>query len=144
MDETLSVSAEARREQLNRVTERIIGCAYRVANTLGHGFLEKVYENALAYELQKAGLRVLQQQGIQVRYEGVVVGEYVVDLLVEGSVIVELKAAKALVPEHQAQLINYLNATGLDVGLLVNFGGPRLEYRRCYGRGERDEHGEPL
>ena len=130
MDETLSVSAEARREQLNRVTERIIGCAYRVANTLGHGFLEKVYENALAYELQKAGLRVLQQQGIQVRYEGVVVGEYVVDLLVEGSVIVELKAVRTLDDTARAQCVNYLRATGMEICLLINFGQPRVEIKR--------------
>jgi len=130
MDETLSVSAEARREQLNRVTERIIGCAYRVANTLGHGFLEKVYENALAYELQKAGLRVLQQQGIQVRYEGVVVGEYVADLLVEGSVIVELKAVRTLDDTARAQCVNYLRATGMEICLLINFGQPRVEIKR--------------
>jgi len=88
------MDADGRR--LNDTTEAIIGCAYRVSNTLGCGFLEKVYENALAIEIKKAGLRVVQQARIEVTYEGHVVGEYCADLLVEACVIVELKAAKAL------------------------------------------------
>ena len=120
----------ADQDDLNQLSERVIGCAFRVINTLGVGFLEKVYENALAYELQKAGLAVTQQQGMAVRYDNIVVGEYVVDLLVEKSIIVELKAIKALEGVHAAQCINYLKATGLHVCLLLNFGKSRLQIQR--------------
>lgn len=109
---------------------RIIGCAFRVLNTLGAGFLEKVYENALAQELRAAGLAVAQQKGIAVYYNGAVVGEYVADLVVAGAVVVELKASKALDPAHTAQCINYLKATGLHLCLLLNFARPRLEIHR--------------
>jgi GxxExxY protein len=115
---------------VNRVSERIIGCAFRVSNALGVGFLEKIYENALTYELRKAGLVVEQQFGIVVHYEGVVRGQYSVDLLVEASVIVELKAIRVLDSVHDAQCINYLRATGLPLCLLLNFGKPRVEIRR--------------
>jgi GxxExxY protein len=115
---------------VNRLLERIIGCAFQVLNTLGAGFLEKVYENALAHELRRAGLTVAQQQGVTVIYDGVVVGEYSVDLLVEQTVIVELKAIKALDNVHTAQCLNYLKATGLHLCLLLNFGKPRLEIQR--------------
>ncbi|HUD59037.1 MAG TPA: GxxExxY protein [Acetobacteraceae bacterium] len=114
----------------NRLTERIIGCAFQVLNTLGAGFLEKVYENALAHELRKFGLAIVQQQGITVMYDGVVVGQYNVDLLVDKTVIVELKAIKSLDSAHTAQCINYLKATGLHLCLLLNFGKPRLEIQR--------------
>jgi GxxExxY protein len=114
----------------NRLTERIIGCAFQVLNTLGAGFLEKVYENALAHELRKFGLAIVQQQGITVMYDGVVVGHYNVDLLVDETVIVELKAIKSLDTAHTAQCINYLKATGLHLCLLLNFGKPRLEIHR--------------
>ncbi len=117
-------------EVLNALTGRVIGCAYTVSNTLGCGFLEKVYENALAVELRKAGLRVEQQCAVLVRYSGEVVGEYVVDLLVEGTVLVELKAVRELDAIHEAQCLNYLRATGLRVCLLLNFGTPRLQRRR--------------
>lgn len=116
--------------EVDQVTERIIGCAYRVSNQLGSGFLEKVYENALALELRNNGLRVDQQHGIQVRYEGAVVGEFVTDLLVEGRVIVELKAVKVLDEVHMAQCLNYLKATGLTVCLLINFGRPKVQIKR--------------
>lgn len=112
------------------LTERIIGCAYTVLNTLGPGFLEKVYENALAHELAKAAIEVVQQHPIAVRYDGVVVGEYVADLLVERNVLVELKAVKSLDEPHLAQCINYLKATGLRTCLLLNFGTPKLGIRR--------------
>jgi GxxExxY protein len=115
---------------VNRVSERIIGCAFRVSNALGVGFLEKIYENALTYELRKAGLVVEQQFGIVVHYEGAVMGQYSVDLLVEASVIVELKATRVLDSVHDAQCINYLRATGLPLCLLLNFGKPRVEIRR--------------
>jgi GxxExxY protein len=104
------------------LTQKIIGCAYKVHNTLGPGFLEKVYENALRIELEKLGLRVKQQEPISVEYEGQVVGEYYADLWVDERVIVELKAAQALATEHEVQLVNYLTATRIDLGLLLNFG----------------------
>ena len=114
----------------NEVSGRIIGCAFRVQNTLGVGFLEKVYENALAYEMREAGLSVAQQKSVAVYYNGVVVGEYVADLVVEETVVVELKASRTLDPAHTAQCINYLKATGLRLCLLLNFGRPRLEIHR--------------
>ena len=117
--------------RLNSLSELIIGCAFTVANTLGAGFLEKIYENALAHELRKAGLKIAQQRGIIVTYDGVVVGEHAVDLLVEESVLVELKAVKALDDVHRAQCLNYLKATGLRLCLLINFGRPRLEIKRA-------------
>ena len=119
---------------IDAISNRIIGCALTVANTLGSGFLEKVYENALALELRRAGLAVAQQHGISVVYLGVTVGEYVVDLLVEGVLLVELKTVRALDHGHRAQCINYLRATGMQLCLLLNFGTPRLEIKRVvYG-----------
>jgi len=116
------------------LTEKIIGCAYTVSNTLGAGFLEKVYENALFIELQKQGLRTEQQKPVSVVYGGQVVGEYIADLIVEESVIIELKAVRVLDAVHQAQLLNYLKATGINIGLLLNFGTPRLGIKRMvYG-----------
>jgi GxxExxY protein len=115
---------------LNPVTEKIIGCAYTVSNALGAGFLEKVYENALAIEIRKAGLKVAQQQPIQVWYDGNLVGEYYADLLVEESVLVEIKAVKAFDEAHWAQCINYLKATGRRLCLLLNFGKTRVEIKR--------------
>ena len=112
------------------LTERIIGCAFKVANTLGPGFLEKVYENALAHELRKAGISVVQQQPIQVHYDGILVGDFVADLVVEGSVILELKATKDFTDFYAAQCLNYLKATQLSVCLLLNFGRAKLEVRR--------------
>jgi GxxExxY protein len=114
----------------DEITERIISCAYSVSNALGVGFLEKVYENALAYELRQEGLRVLQQHELKVRYRGIVVGEYTADLLVEDSVLVELKAAKGIEEVFLAQCLNYLRASGHQVCLLLNFGAPRLQVRR--------------
>ncbi len=115
---------------LTKLTEQIIGCAYKVANTLGVGFLEKVYENSLAHELRAHGLPVEPQRAIDVRYDGVVVGVYVADLVVAGSVIVEVKVVASLEAVHTAQALNYLRATGLPVALLVNFGRPRVEVKR--------------
>ena len=108
----------------------IIGRAFVVLNTLGVGFLEKVYENALGHELRKAGLSVCQQYNIRVSYDGVIVGVYTADLLVEDTVLVELKATKMLDPIHSAQCLNYLKATGLPLCLLLNFGKSRLEIKR--------------
>ena len=98
--------------------------------TLGAGFLEKVYENALAHEMREAGLSVAQQKGITVYYNGTVIGDYVADLVVEETIVVELKASKTLDPAHTAQCINYLKATGMHLCLLLNFGRPRLEIHR--------------
>ena len=104
------------------LTERIIACAFKVHQNLGAGFLEKVYENALLIALQKFGLRAKQQAPVTVWYEHQLVGEYYADLLVEDKVICELKAVQSLLPEHETQLVNYLVATGINTGLLLNFG----------------------
>jgi len=115
------------------ISRSVIGAAIRVANSLGNGFLERVYENALALELRLAGHHVEQQRPVDVRYRGEIVGVYQVDLLVDSSLVVELKAVDALAPPHKAQCLNYLRATGLHIGLLINFGRPRLEIRRILG-----------
>ena len=106
----------------SEITEKIIKAFYKVYNTLGYGFLEKVYENAMFIELGLMGLTVEKQKQIQVYYEGKEVGQYFADLIVEGNVIVELKAAESLCEEHEFQLINYLKASEIEVGLLLNFG----------------------
>lgn len=116
--------------EINIVTEKIIGCVYRVSNTLGAGFLEKVYENALAIELEQSGLRAQQQLPIRVLYKGQVVGDFAADLLVEDRVIVELKTARTLDEVHAAQCVNYLRALNLKVCLLVNFGRSRAVIKR--------------
>ena len=126
------MNADERR--LNEITRGIIGCAYRVGNTLGAGFLEKVYENSLAYELRKSGLTVELQSRIKVQYDGVVVGDYLADLLVEECVCVELKVAKGLEEIHLAQCLNYLRAARLKVCLLINFGSPRVQIKRIVNR----------
>lgn len=113
------------------LTQQIIGCAYKVHNILGPGFLEKIYENALRIELEKLGLRVKQQEPISVNYEGQVVGEYYADLWVDECVVIELKAAQTLVKQHEVQLVNYLTATGIDCGLLLNF-GPSVQVKRKF------------
>ena len=115
---------------LNPLSKQIIGCTLTVAGTLGAGFLEKVYENALAYELRKAGLAVEQQPGVTVMYDGISVGEYCVDLLVEHAIMVELKTVQQLNSAHRAQCRNYLRGTGMHLCLLMNFGNPRLKVRR--------------
>ena len=115
---------------LHELSERIIGCAFTVSNTLGAGFLEKVYENALAHELRRGGLTVFQQHAVAVHYDGVVVGTYAADLLVEDAILVELKAVKALDAIYSAQCLNYLKATNLRLCLLLNFGTPRMEIKR--------------
>jgi GxxExxY protein len=104
------------------LTGKIISCAYKVHTVLGFGFLENVYQNALVHELQKAGLEVQKEQPIQVLYDGRVVGDFAADIVVAGSIIVELKSTQTLHPAHQAQVSNYLKATGVEVGLLINFG----------------------
>lgn len=117
-------------EGFNHITERVIGCAFTVSNKLGSGFLEKVYENALALEIRKTGLEVNQQFPIHVFYDDQVIGEFICDLLVEDCVLVELKTVKNLEDIHMAQCLNYLKATGLHVCLIINFGKPRIEVKR--------------
>lgn len=124
------MNADTRRLELDSITEKIINCVYKVSNTLGVGFLEKVYENALAIELRKAGLETEQQHPIRVEYDGSIVGDFIADLLVEQCVIVELKAVNAFDQVHMAQCMNYLKATGLSVCLLVNFGKQKAEIKR--------------
>lgn len=114
----------------DEVTERIIGAAYEVYNQLGFGFLESVYERSLAIELKARGLEGLVQQPVPVHYKGVVVGEFVADMIVDHKIIVELKSVRALTQAHEIQLVNYLTATGIDTGLLINFGESKVEVRR--------------
>lgn len=114
----------------NDITQTIIGCAMTVSTTLGVGFVEKVYENALLIELKQAGLRVEPQKRFTVMYAGEVVGEFIADIVVNGQIILELKAVKAIDEIHQAQLLNYLKASGLHIGLILNFGTPRLGIKR--------------
>jgi GxxExxY protein len=127
------------------VSEQVIGCAFKVANALGPGFLEKVYANALLHELQKAGLNAQAEKGISVWYDGVQVGEFAADLLIEERVLVELKACRVLNDAHVAQGLNYLAAAGLKTCLLLNFGTPRIEVRRL-GRDQprRGNQGKPF
>ena len=112
------------------ITREIIGAAFEVYKVLGYGFLEKVYENALLIELQLRALKVESQKPIRISYKGDSVGDYIADILVEEKVIVELKAEKDYNAKHEAQLINYLKATGLKVGLLINFGEDKCKPKR--------------
>ena len=111
------------------LTEQIIKIFYKVYNTLGYGFLEKIYENAMMIEFRKAVIPAVSQSPIKVIYEGELVGEHSADILVDKKVILELKAVKSLVPDHHAQLLNYLKATDIEIGLLLNF-GPKPEISR--------------
>jgi GxxExxY protein len=117
---------------LNKLTEKIIGCAFDISNSLGIGFVEKVYENAYAHLLRKTGHRVILQHPIKVLFDGIVFGEFFGDLLVDDLVLIELKAVTELANEHTAQALNYLRATGLPVCLLINFGKPRIQVRHLH------------
>lgn len=121
------------------VTDRILKGFYAVYNQLGYGFLEKVYERALAIELRKLGLQVVCQHPIPVHYDGQVVGEFFADVVVNDLVVVEIKAVRTLATEHEAQLLNYLNATSYEVGLLLNF-GPKPEVKRKVFDNERKRY----
>ena len=112
------------------LTQKIIGCAIKVHSTLGPGFLESVYRKSMVYELTRAGLKVESEKPIQVHYEGIPVGDFVADMVVEDRIILELKATQSLVQAHEVQVVNYLTATGLEIGLLLNFGSDRLEFKR--------------
>ncbi len=117
-------------EDLNPITQLVIGSAFQVSNTLGVGFLEKVYENALVHEIRKKGLKAEQQYPIHVFYDQVLVGDYFADILVENQLMVELKVVRALELIHHAQCINYLRATGIKLCLLINFGQPKVAVKR--------------
>ena len=112
------------------ITEKIIGCAYRVYNMMGFGFLESVYEKCLLIELRKAGLQAESQQAIIVRYDGEIVGEFFADIVVENNIILELKSVRMIIKAHEVQLVNYLVATGKPVGLILNFGETKVEVKR--------------
>ena len=127
--------------KMNRIEEapetydlcgQIIGLAMKVHSALGPGFLESVYQNALIWELRKAGLKAEAERPISVRYDGQTVGAFTADLLVNDSVIIELKASQSLVKAYEVQLVNYLTATGFDEGLLLNFGAERLEFKKKF------------
>jgi GxxExxY protein len=112
------------------LTEKIIGCAYRVYNKMGFGYLESVYEKCMLIELDKTGFDIESQKPIRVQYNGEVVGDFIADILVNDTVILELKSVRKLVEAHEVQLVNYLVATGKPVGLLINFGETKVEVKR--------------
>jgi GxxExxY protein len=114
----------------SELTGRILEAAFDVHNALGCGFLERVYSNALAIELRRSGLDCAQESPLKIRYRDTIVGDYLADIIVDGRVIIELKACSSLDPSHSAQVLNYLRAANVRVGLLLNFGRPKLEYRR--------------
>jgi GxxExxY protein len=116
--------------ELEGLTEKIIGCAYKVYNTLGFGFLESVYENALVIELRKTGFTVEKQKPIKVFYEGVVVGNFKADIIADNLIIIELKSVENILKEFEVQLVNYLTATLKPVGLLLNFGPHKVQVKR--------------
>ncbi len=116
--------------KLNELTRQVIGCGFTVLNTLGAGFVEKIYENALAHEIRKTGLPVAQPQQMTVTYDSITVGDQIADLIIDKALLVELKATKTLDDAHQAQCINDLKASGLPLALLMNFGTPKLQIKR--------------
>ncbi|MBI3649723.1 MAG: GxxExxY protein [Acidobacteria bacterium] len=125
------------------LTDRILKAFYKVYNALGYGFLEKVYENAMLLELSDAGLKVARQQPIKVYYQGRLVGDYFADLVIENKVIIELKVAEAICGAHIAQLRNYLRATEIEVGLLLNFGTAPQFTRKFFSNESKQLKGEP-
>ena len=116
--------------EYKKLTETIIGCAYRVYNTMGCGFLESVYEKCMVIELQKEGLDTESQKPITVYYDGEIVGEFVADIIVNDTIILELKSVRQVIKAHETQLVNYLVATGKPVGLILNFGERKVEIKR--------------
>ena len=119
-------------EEIDNLTSRIIGCCYKVFNTLGSGFFESVYQNALLYELQKNELKAFPEVELKVCYDDTVVGVFKADIIVEGRVILELKAVERLAKVHEVQLVNYLKATGIENGLLINFGAEKVQIKRKF------------
>ena len=121
------------------LSKKVIAAAYNVHKELGHGFLEKVCRNALAVELEESGLNFIFEAPLEVSYHDRIVGDYFADLIVDGKIILEIKAVSKIQPVHEVQLVNYLKATGINVGLLINFGDSVEIKRRIYGYGEQDE-----
>ena len=119
------------------LTHKIIGCAYSVFNQLGFGFLESVYRKAMVIELEKADLKVEEEKSLQVFYDGIVVGNFSLDLYVEDTIVVELKSVQSMLIEHEVQLVNYLKGMNRDVGLLINFGLSGVEVKRKYREVDR-------
>ena len=126
-------------EQGKSISEKVIDCAFEVSNRLGVGFLESVYENALCVELSNKGLSYQQQKPLKVIYKGMVVGNFITDIIVERKLLLELKVAVELNKSHKAQVINYLKATGISVGLLLNFGTPKLGVKRIVHQYSKSE-----
>jgi GxxExxY protein len=118
--------------EYENLTHEIIGCAYRVFNTLGFGFLESVYQKAMIIELNKAGLNSEEEKSLKVYYDNLVVGNFSIDLYVEGTVVVELKSVQSLLIEHEVQLVNYLKGLKRDIGLLINFSPSGVDVKRKY------------
>jgi GxxExxY protein len=116
----------------DELTGKILEACFEVSRELGAGFLESVYEKALFVALKQTGLNCICQFPLQVKFRGVIVGEFYADIFVENKVLIELKAVGHTLPEHKAQIINYLKATGIETGLLINFGNPKLEYFRMH------------
>jgi GxxExxY protein len=125
------MKVDLRQYKHSELTGRVLKAAFEVANELGFGYLESVYQRALMMVLQDYGLKATEQVPMAVMFRGTQVGQFYADIVIEGKVILELKALPDLSGEHEAQLINYLQASGIEVGLLLNFGTPRLQYRRC-------------
>ena len=121
------------------LSERVIQCAFEVSNQLGAGFLEAVYENALCIEMKRQGIEFQRQKSIEVIYKDQVIGNYIADIVVENKLLIELKALSDFSKQHEAQLMNYLKATGIKVGLLLNFGTPRVSVRRIAWRYDEAE-----
>ena len=117
---------------ISDVIHEVIGCAYKVHNTLGFGFLESVYEKSLMIELTQKGISASAQSSIKVQYEGTTVGDFTADILIENRLILELKSITRLAPAHEIQLVNYLTATGIENGLLINFGPEKVDVKRKY------------
>jgi GxxExxY protein len=132
------MNADQRGLKCRDLTEKIIGVFYEVYNELGHGFLESVYESAMALALSQAGLNVERQSPLQVRFRGAVVGDFRADMLVERAILLELKAGRDLDPSHEAQLLNYLRASEIEIGLLLNF-GPKPQFKRLVFENSRKE-----
>ncbi len=116
----------------SEITEKILQCSFDIMNELGSGFLEAVYKNGLALAIKEKGLKIEPEKRFEVIFRGQKIGLYIADLIVEDTVIVELKCCEQLLPEHQAQLINYLKVSGVSVGLLINFGKRKVEYKRLH------------
>ena len=114
------------------MTHKVIGCAYQVYNSLGFGFLESVYRRAMVIEIEISGMQVKQESPLKVHYRDQIVGDFFADLVVENELIVELKSVERLAKAHEVQLVNYLVATGIDIGLLINFGPTGVEVKRKF------------